>query len=121
MDPRRSRLDRALYKGSPPGQFARLYEHQKQGTETMSTTKQPKQTNLRFLNGSTIPVSRAARMLKVSCQTVRRLVELGILDEHRVTPGGWIQVYYESIVDYLTHLQNGGTPEQYLDKKRAAL
>lgn len=85
----------------------------------MSETTQQAQRNLKFVNGQTIPITRAARMLNVSNQTIRRLIECGILDAHQVVPNGWWQVSYASVVDYVNHLADGGTPQQYLEKKRA--
>jgi excisionase family DNA binding protein len=82
-------------------------------------TPESKQTNLNFVNCQTIPVARAAKLLKRSRQTVRRMIEQGILDAYQVTENGWFEVSYASVVDYIAHLSTGGTARQYLEKKRA--
>lgn len=79
------------------------------------------QPQLRFLTGQMIPVKRAAEIMGVAQQTIRRYIELGILDGYRYTPKGWYLVSYNSLVEYSAHLNAGGTPEEFLEKKRAAL
>lgn len=65
-----------------------------------------------------IDVPRAATMLGVSDQTIRRLIELGIVKAYRFTPRGKWWVSYSSVVDYIQHITEGGTVNEYLDKLR---
>jgi excisionase family DNA binding protein len=64
----------------------------------------PRQLPLRFTNSPTISVSRAARIIKCSPQTVRRLIEEGSLHAYRFTMIGWWNIYFDSVVAYLDRL-----------------
>ena len=47
-----------------------------------------------------VTVSTAARVLKVSHDTVARLCEAGTLRARRITERGWWRIEYDSLIEY---------------------
>ncbi len=53
-----------------------------------------------------VTVGTAARILKLSYDTVNRLCEEGILRARRVMPRGWWRIEYDSLIEYGSRIRN---------------
>jgi excisionase family DNA binding protein len=58
-----------------------------------------------FTSSFEISVSRAARLLNTSPDTIVRMLEDHTLKGYQLRPGGWWKVSYDSVVAYRNHIR----------------